>query len=94
MKHWVELMCYSEGGKTVFRQQYPLPDITPEEFNPGVHMARLFNYPESHFDNSGVNKPFVKIWEVAIPETKEEEAILVSMGKWSSNTLDSIINQQ
>lgn len=77
MKALMEMVVYSDDGKSCFRKSWSLPDIAADDFNPEIHMAKVFSFPE--------NTPTygsVYIWKHASPESKEEEKKLIELGKW------------
>lgn len=83
MQHRIEILIYSHDGLSVVRSQIPLPSITASEFSPSEHMKTLFYYPDNNSDAQ------IRIWTVALPESKEEEFELIQMGKWGTLTRES-----
>lgn len=75
MKHALEFIHYD--GPNTYRGKIPLPNISPEEFDTGEHMATVFQFPKSDLP---IN-PMLYVWKTCLPENDAELQKLISMGK-------------
>lgn len=80
-----KLEMYSRKGDEIVRQNYLLPNITVEEFDPKLHICKIFEWGDGDikqpdFPHNGDN--LIYIWRTAMPETDEEKKRLIDSGKW------------
>lgn len=75
MKHFLEYIHYD--GPETHRGRIPLPDVSPEDFEMGKHMATVFQCPISDLP---VN-PMLYVWKTCQPEDEIELQKLIQMGK-------------
>lgn len=71
------LVVYSDKPERVFRKDWELPDISPEEYDVQKHSGKIFAHP----DNFPVPDSMY-VWQWCVPENDDEEKLLIEMGKW------------
>ena len=83
MKHRMSLIVYNGmEPKDVYRKDWELPDLTPEQFDPKQHMGKLFMHP----DGKVPTIEGMYVWQYCQPENDDEEKLLIEMGKWGYPT--------
>lgn len=89
MRNTLQMIVYNDSELMPQRKEWELPPITPEEFDVGIHVGKVFQYPEGELTNN-----MVYMWKICVPETKAEEEKLIELGKWTIYNPGQVVLKQ
>lgn len=89
MRRTLQMIVYNGPELVPIRREWELPSVTAEEFSVAIHTGKVFQYPEGEPTNN-----MIYIWKMCVPENKEEEEILINLGKWATYNPGQIILKQ